>query len=197
VAITFAHDNITMNDLTDRNAAALQPCSVIGAIAALEQLTGRPLDGRLSDLVVQRFNMDDDEARIFALSCGDTADAMTGDEPFDRHLRDTIRRLGLTPLFAETGLGRYHQAIRPAGYDYDTDEVIPKDMEAWRAIYRAMPEANQMVAATIVWLYRGGKDTVWLRRVAVAWPAIDAIAAVGRAGVLADWGLLVALYPGW
>jgi hypothetical protein len=197
VAITLGRDNITMNDLTDRNAAALQPCSAIGAIETLEQLPGCPLKGRLSNLVAQRFDMDDDEATIFALSCGGAADAMTGDEPFDRHLRDTIRRLGLTLLFAETGPGRYHQAIRPTGYDYDTDEVIPKDMEAWRATYRAMPEANQMVAATIVWLYRGGKDTVWLRRVAVAWPAIDAIVIMCRAGVLADWGLLVALYPGW
>ena len=52
-------------------------------------------------------------------------------------------------------------------------------------------------AATIVWLYRGGQDTVWLRRVAVAWPAVDAIAVLRDANALADWGLLVALYPGW
>ena len=155
------------------------------------------LGGRLSKLVAQRFDIDDDEAWRFALACGGGAAIMAGHEPFDRHLRDVIRRYGLTLLFREAGPGRYHQAIRPTGYDHDAEAVIPEAMEAWRATYRALPEAHQMIAATIVWLYRGGQDTVWLRRVAVAWPAVDAIAVLRDANALADWGLLVALYPGW
>jgi hypothetical protein len=33
-----------------------------------------------------------------------------------------------------------------------------------RADYRAMTAAQQMLAASIIWLYRGGKDNRWLRR---------------------------------
>jgi hypothetical protein len=33
--------------------------------------------------------------------------------------------------------------------------------------------------------------------VPVAWPAADAIALLREAGALADWGLIVSLYPGW
>jgi hypothetical protein len=70
-------------------------------------------------------------------------------------------------------------------------------MEKWRADYRAMSSAQQMFAATIIWLYRGGKDNRWLRRVPCTWHAVDAIGEMRRSNILADWGILVALYPGW
>jgi hypothetical protein len=155
------------------------------------------LDGRLSNLVAQRFDMDNDEALRFALACGGDLAATLGHEPFDCHLRAVIQRYGLMSLFRNVGYGPHHQAIKPTGYDDDADAVIPEAMAQWRATYRALPEPHQIIAATIIWLYRGGPDTVWLRRVAVAWPAADAIAHLRAAGALADWGLLVALYPGW
>jgi hypothetical protein len=155
------------------------------------------LEDRLSNLVVQRFDMDGDEALRFALACGGDRAAKTGHEPFDRHLRSVILRYGLTRLFHDNGQYPHHHAIKPTGYDYDADAVIPEAMAQWRATYRALPEAHQMIAATIIWLYRGGPDTVWLRRVAVAWPAADAIALLCATGALPDWGLLVSLYPGW
>ena len=74
-------------------------------------------------------------------------------------------------FFEDAGDGRHHQTIKPAGYDYGEDAVIPEAMAEWRASYRALPEPHQMMAATIIWLCRGGPDTVWLRRVAIAWPA--------------------------
>lgn len=155
------------------------------------------LDGRLSNLVAQRFDMDDDEALRFALACGGDPAALTGHEPFDCHLRTVIRRYGLTSLFHDNGQYPHHHAIKPTGYDHDEDAVISEAMAQWRATYRALPEAHQMIVATIIWLYRAGPDTVWLRRVAVAWPAADAIVLLCATGVLPDWGLLVSLYPGW
>jgi hypothetical protein len=154
-------------------------------------------DGRLSNLVAQRFDMDNDEALRFALACGGDLDATMGHEPFDRHLRTMILRYGLTSLFHDNGQSPHHHAIKPTGYDYDADAVIPEAMAQWRATYRALPEVHQIIAATIIWLYRGGPDTVWLRRVAVAWPAAEAIALLRSTGALPDWGLLVSLYPGW
>jgi hypothetical protein len=161
------------------------------------KLSEWPLDGRLSTLVASRFDMDDDEAHRFALACGNTVAATAGPASFDRHLRDVIRRYWLTNLFQDVGSGRHHQAIKPTGYDHGADGVIPEGMAQWRAIYRALPEPHQMMAATIIWLYRGGRDMVWLRRVAVAWPAAYAVAVLHEDGALADWGLLIALYPGW
>ncbi len=71
---------------------------------------------------------------------------------------------------------------------------------AWkggRADYRAMTAAQQMLAASIIWLYRGGKDNRWLRRVPCTWHAADAIDEMRRRDALADWGRLIPLYPGW
>jgi hypothetical protein len=70
-------------------------------------------------------------------------------------------------------------------------------VERWRADYRAMTSAQQMLAATIIWLYLGGKDNVRMRRVPMTWRAADAIAEMRRCDALADWGTLIALYLGW
>ncbi|PZP54082.1 MAG: hypothetical protein DI595_01195 [Agrobacterium fabrum] len=117
--------------------------------------------------------------------------------PFDHHLRQIIDRYGLEALFADDGHAPYHHAIRPTGYDFHRDEVHPTGMERWRADYRAMSDVKQMMAASIIWLYRAGKDNVWLRRVPCTWHAADAIACLRESGALEDWARLYALYPGW
>jgi hypothetical protein len=153
---------------------------------------------RLTRLVLNRFDMDEAEAWIFIKLTGATApETVLGGTPFNDHLRASIERFALTALFCEEGPGRHHQAIRPTGYDYHVDAVDAPAMEKWRADYRAMSPARQMLAATIIWLYRGGKDNRWLRRVPCTWHAVDAIDEMRRNGVLSDWGILVALYPGW
>jgi hypothetical protein len=154
---------------------------------------------RLTQLVLARLDMTDSEATVFA----DFTDAMPwgpnffGLAPFYDHLRASIERFALAPLFASDGPGRHHHAIRPRGYDYYADAVDPTGMERWRADYRAMTPAQQMLAASIIWLYRGKKDNCWLRRVPCTWHAADAIEEMRRRGALASWGRLVMLYPGW
>jgi hypothetical protein len=154
---------------------------------------------RLTQLVTARFDMDDVEATIFANLARPPATArlLRDTAPFNDHLRDAIGRLGLTPLFCDDGPGRHHHAIRPTGYDYHADAVDAWGMERWRADYRAMTAAQQMLAASIIWLYRGGKDNRWLRRVPSTWHAADAIDEMRRRDVLTDWGCLISLYPGW
>lgn len=117
--------------------------------------------------------------------------------PFDAHLWKVIDRYGLGALFSDDGHAPYHHAIRPTGYDFHRDEVIPTGMEQWRADYREMSDERQMIAASIIWLYRAGKDNVWLRRVPCTWRASDAIACMSAAEALVDWARLYALYPGW
>jgi hypothetical protein len=43
--------------------------------------------------------------------------------------------------------------------NYYVGQVDAVAMERWRADYRGMGAERQMLAASIVWLYRGGKDT--------------------------------------
>jgi hypothetical protein len=155
-------------------------------------------DYRLTRLVLTRFDMDDVEASVFIdLTEATAPETVLGGTPFNDHLRTSIDRFALTDLFCDEGPGRHHQAIQPTGYDYYVGAVDAAAMEKWRANYRAMSPAQQMFAATIIWLYRGGKDNRWLRRVPCTWHAVDAVGEMRRSGILADWGCLISLYPGW
>jgi hypothetical protein len=135
---------------------------------------------RLTRLVTARFDMDDTEATIFADLARPLATVRLfhGTAPFNDHLRDAIERFGLTSLFCDNGPGRHRHAIRPTGYDYHADAVDAWGMERWRADYRAMTAAQQM-------LYRGGKDNRWLCRVPCTWHAADAIDEMRRPA----WGV--------
>jgi hypothetical protein len=155
-------------------------------------------DYRLTQLVLTRFDMNDVEASVFIdLTEATAPESVPGGTPFNDHLRTSIDRFALTELFRDDGPGRHHQAIQPTGYNYYVDAVDATAMEKWRADYRAMSPAQQMFAATIIWLYRGGKDNRWLRRVPCMWHAVDAVGEMRRSDILADWGTLVSLYPGW
>jgi hypothetical protein len=154
---------------------------------------------RLTRLVADRLDMDEtDIANLSAILGTDlVGDADPMRRPFDLLLRRTITKYALGILFYDDGLGVHHQSIRPKGYDFFDEEVIALDMERWRADYRAMSLERQMLAASILWLFRGGADNFWLRRVPCTWHAADAIARMKEAGVLEDWARLLALYPGW
>lgn len=156
-------------------------------------------DYRLTRLVGSRLDLDDADVAQLGIIVGVEFGQRPGDltRPFDRHLRQVIASYGLETLFTNNGPGIYHHAIRPAGYDFNFDEVIPVGMEQWRADYRAMPDERQMLAASIIWLYRAGKDNRWLRRVPCTWHAADAIRHMQLTGVLVEWVRLFALYPGW
>lgn len=156
-------------------------------------------DYRLTRLVGARLELDESDIERLSDMLG--TDLLFLPEsalrPFDHHLRRVIDLYNLRTLFCDDGHGLYHHAIRPTGYDFHHDEVIPIGMAQWRADYRAMSEVRQMLAASIIWLYRAGKDNVWLRRVPCTWHAADAIAALNNANAFGDWARLYALYPGW
>jgi hypothetical protein len=154
---------------------------------------------RLIQLVVARFDMDVAEAAAALNLCGDAPIQVSrnADAEFHAHLWRVIDRYRLDCLFVENGPGRYHHAIRPRGYDYSIDAVDPKEMETWRADYRSMHSVQQILAASIIWLYRGGKDHVWLRRVPCTWLAAEALQVLRQNGALPDLRRLILLFPGW
>lgn len=156
-------------------------------------------DYRLTKLVGARVELDEHDVAMLPEILGiDAAREASGvTRPFNYHLRHIITRYALEALFSDDGYAPYHHAIRPTGYDFHRDEVIPVGMERWRADYRDMSDGRQMLAASIIWLYRAGKDNVWLRRVPCTWHAADAVECMRSSNVLPDWFRLFALYPGW
>ncbi|WP_318911059.1 hypothetical protein [Shinella zoogloeoides] len=177
-----------------------EPLEVIQlSLASVEAARERFPGYRLTRLVAARLELDEaDIARLSGILDVDLFRSIPDvKRPFDFHLRNVIARYDLGALFRDDGHAPYHHSIRPTGYDFHRDEVIPVGMEQWRADYRHMPDERQIMAASIVWLYRAGKDNVWLRRVPCTWHAADAIACLIAAGAFEDWTRLYALYPGW
>jgi hypothetical protein len=76
-------------------------------------------------------------------------------------------------------------------------DVVAKAPSMDGAEKRALAAARQMMVATIICLYRGEADKLWLTRLPATWHAADAVAALQEAGALRDWARLVSLYPGW
>lgn len=193
-------DNARALGIQRPTGALTEPLEVIrlsleSADVARERFPGY----RLTRLVSACLELDDaDMAHLSHILGVDLMGPVAGERrPFDHQLRHVIGKYELGALFSDDGYAPYHHAIRPTGYDFHRDEVHPTGMEQWRADFRAMPDVRQMIAASIVWLYRAGKDNVWLRRVPCTWHAADAIVAMNDARALADWSRLYALYPGW
>jgi hypothetical protein len=150
-------------------------------------------------LVVARFDMVVVEAAVFLSLCGAAPiqSSQNADAEFHVLLRRVIDRSRLDCLFVADAPGQYHHAIRPRGYDYSVDAVHSEDMRTRRAEYRSMHSVQQIFTASIIWLYRGGKDHVWLRRVPCTWLAAEALQVLRESGALSDWGRLIFLFPGW
>lgn len=191
-------ERVTISQPTETDLP--EPLEVIWlSLASVEAARERFPGYRLTRLVAARLELDEaDIARFSGMLNVDFLRSILGvSRPFDFHLRDVITRYDLGALFRDDGHAPYHHSIRPTGYDFHHDEVIPVGMEQWRADYRRMPQERQMMAASLVWLYRAGKDNVWLRRVPCTWHASDAIACLNAAGAFEDWARLCGLYPGW
>jgi hypothetical protein len=165
--------------------------AITGSAGRWDALAGM----RLSAVVLSRLDLYGGD--VATLLDGDTEAPGGADRAFDAGLRGLITDYGLAPLFVDDGPGQHHHAVRPGGYDFAAGEVDPLGMERWRADYRAMEPALQMLAATILWLYRGKRDFCWLRRVPCDWDAATAVDEMESAGVLQRWGALIARYPGW
>jgi hypothetical protein len=153
--------------------------ALAGSAGRRQTLTGI----RLSTLVLSRLDLDARDAEGL-MNGGATAFGAAGDRAFDASLRSLIAGCGLGMLFVDDGPGLHHHAVRPRGYDFAAGEAEPVGMETWRVDYRAVVPARQMLAATILWLYRGKRDFCWLRRVPSDWDAADGVDEMERAGVL-------------
>ncbi|AXF22773.1 hypothetical protein CUJ89_19910 [Burkholderia pyrrocinia] len=153
---------------------------------------------RLDRLVAVSLDLDDHEAlSLEALAGGTYVQAMRTPAHFLTVLKQAISELRLSRLFCSSSQGAFHRGICPAAYDERAGQHHPGEMAEWRATFRAMAPEQQMMAATIVWMYRSGADSIWLRRVPCTWRANEALRYMRDAGCLAIWIRLIARFPGW
>lgn len=153
---------------------------------------------RLSSLVHYFVDMDIAEASLLMkLAEPQTHDFVRTPQAFHMVLMEVISSQRLHRLFTCGQSGEYHRGIVPGGYSERTGEIFPHEMAAWRADFRAMAPEQQMLAATIVWLYQSGADSTWLRRVPCTWSVVEGVQYMRDAGCLGDWLRLLALCPGW
>jgi hypothetical protein len=155
-------------------------------------------DTRLDRLVQHLLDLDDDNAMELE-TLGGVPMALGSRSPasFNNALQQVMRQLQLFKLFCPSQEGEFHRSICPAAYNERTGEHHPEEMARWRAEFRGMAPEQQMMAATIIWLYQSGPDSTWLRRVPCTWRAGEAMQYMRDAGCLSLWLSLVARYPGW
>jgi hypothetical protein len=179
------------------------PVAVVAmALASPMFARGRFPKLRLVDVVARTASMDGAEKRALAAVCGASVEGLpegSGRAPmFAVHLIDVIARYELDAFFRRDPARSINGIdVRPRGIDWRTEQVDTDEMREWRRRYKALPPVRQMLVATIICLYRGEADKLWLARTPSVWHAADAVAALNDAGALRDWGRLVALYPGW
>ena len=155
-------------------------------------------DTRLDRLVQHLLDLDEDDAMELE-TLGGVPMALGNRSPasFNKALQQVIRQLRLFKLFCPSQEGEFHRSICLAAYNERTGEHHPEEMARWRAEFRGMAPEQQMMAATIIWLYQSGPDSTWLRRVPCTWRAGEAMQYMRDAGCLSLWLSLIARYPGW
>lgn len=157
------------------------------------------------DLIRKRSSMDETEACALAAVCGvNVTPPFWGNPgPFGAHLWIVIDRYELGALFERAdrpyGYGGEHFLMRPRGFDWNAPEhpEIPEALNKWRAHYRKLPPARQLMAATILQLYLQGDDPYWMVRVPKKWHASEGVSILRTEGAIEDWAVLYATYPGW
>lgn len=182
--------------------ASATPEGQLAMIAAVvltpRDMTASIGGGRLSALVAGLIDMNPAESKLMTLMAGQASnDSDQSAGAFHTVLLEVIRSQRLHRLFDSADTGQYHRGITPGAYNERTGEIYAEEMAAWRAEFRAMAPEQQMLAATIIWLYQSGPDSTWLRRVPCTWSATEALHYMKDAGCLSQWLRLLAAYPGW
>jgi hypothetical protein len=201
---------VVMTDFSEAGTTYVHHTQVPIAIAGYTLVSPVFARGRFPkfsfiDLIHKRPAMDEDDVVAFATVCGiQVQPPFWGNGvPFGKHLWDVIDRYGLEPFFERVprpfGGSGDHFLMRPRGFAWtqDFEPEIPGELAKWRAAYRKLDTAHQLMVATVLQLYRQGEDKLWMVRVPKTWHAAEGIAALQEAGFLADWARLYALYPGW
>lgn len=210
-----AGGSVVFSDLERARTAYLRRHKA--AVAAVALALAEPMFSRgrfpkltLVDAVAYRPGMDETLLQTLAAVCGveSLPAGYRYQVPFGEHAWDVVERYELDALFLEApsfSPRPSHLALRPRGFDWGSParNEIPGALTQWRRLYRTLPRARQVMAATLMTLYRGEADRIWLKPMDKSLLVADAICALRDCDTqpegiaLRDWGRLVALYPGW
>ena len=142
-------DSIGRMDATPVPRDLAEPLAVMQlALRSPGEAKVRFSDYRFSRLVASRLQLNDLDMASFSeiLKLGLASPSMDQSRPFNYQLRYVVTCYGLQALFNDDGPEPYHHAIRPTGYDFHLDAVLPppwKDgaptIAKWRTIARCSP----------------------------------------------------------
>jgi hypothetical protein len=198
---------LEFTDMDKAESAYIHHSRMPVALAAFAAISpafarGRFPKVRLVDLVAKRPAMDENEAVALAEIGGVEVKPpfWSNRGPFCDHLSDICNRhhlwhpqhKGAGAFYLERDRPKTLEHFRPLGYNGEAD------LKQFRRVIKDMTEAQRILAATIITLYRSdASDKTWLGRWS-NWHAADALQIIrADATLCADWHKLVALYPGW
>lgn len=175
------------------------------AAALLDPVAARMKFPRIAmrAVVAERFSMDSHEAVALAEVAGASIRApfWSQRDAYARVVRDVLANQNLLPFFEDAEGDDDLGKIRPRGYSTWAKGGDEADFDAailrWQKGFRSLPQPSKILLATVVWLYAGDDNSLWLRKLPRRWLAIDAIVELREAGMLRDWARLVAAYSGW
>ncbi len=180
----------------------------VAAYAAIDPIfaAGRIRNYALVDLVHKISCMDAIESTALAIVCGAEPpifpSAAQRGEIFGETAWHIVNDYGLEHCFKQ--VRRYgdegrHYTMRPQGFDYDHSEPIPELLKAMRKVYRSMRPVQQIMVLTLLHLYLGERDKIFLiGGCPTKISAVDALTALRRdSEALKIWAYLVSHYAGW
>jgi len=148
------------------------------ALVSSSLARGRFPGVRFVDLVTKLISTDADECHALAALGGwNIPDRHPG--LFLEHLYDVIEKHHLHEFFGvyPERPAMFRNDVRPHGIDWTTEEVDKSEMAAWQKAYKESSVTQQMLVASILWLYHGRDDTLWMKGLSRSWHAADAISA--------------------
>lgn len=175
-------------------------------IASPELSRRRFPDTTFIDLIAKRPAMDRNELLAFVAVCSNQIilPSSRSPEEFTEHLLYVIDRYGLNALFEILDRRHYqaiepHYQICPSGVSWLKPNQPEKHngFAKWQDDYQELPQVGQLMAATIMTLYKGRPDDYWMENVPKEWDAVEGIERLLKHGAFEDWARLYALYPGW
>ncbi|WP_049273599.1 hypothetical protein [Pseudomonas putida] len=180
----------------------------VAAYAAIDPIfaAGRLPNYELVELIIKIPCMDATEYTALAIICGAEpplfASAAQQGEIFGETAWKIVNDYGLDSCFTQVrpyGDEGRHYTMRPQGFDYDHSEPIPERLEAMRNSYRSMKPLQQIMVLTLLHLYLGERDKIFLiGGCPTKISAVEALKALRQdTQALKIWAHLLAHYAGW
>lgn len=180
----------------------------VAAYAAIDPIfaAGRIPNYELVELIIKIPCMDATEYTALAIICGAEPplfpSAAQRGEIFGETAWKIVNDYGLESCFTQVspyGDEGRHYTMRPKAFDYDQSEPIPERLEAMRKSYRFMEPVQQIMVLTLLHLYLGERDKIFLiGGCPTKISAVEALKTLRQDRVaLKIWAHLVSHYAGW